>query len=515
VRVDGVDLGTVTPANNAAFALYNSATFVVARPSTSGIFASLGALTTDGTTALRTVNFYASPAVTEIDGDGLLDLLVGETNGTLTRYEQTVVNGGVFAPVGVLTNNGTTALNVGNFSKSTVTDVDGDGLLDLLVGNQPGNVTRFEQTTATGSVFASVGPLTTDGTTALDVGTSATPAVTDVDGDGLLDLLVGNGNVARYEQTTTNGGVFALVGNLTTDGSTALVAGRYTVPAVTDVDGDGLLDLLVGISDRNVLRYEQADPPTALALAPQAVAENAASGTVVGTFATTDVTPGDTFTYTLVTGTGSTDNASFAIGSGANAGKLVTAAVFDFETRSSYSVRVRTTDATGLFTEQFFTISITDVLEPPTITLFSPASGAQGSTVVITGTGFGTTTSVRFGELPAAFTITSATQLSVTVPRGASTHKLRVTTPDGTVLSATAFGVTKLNTDNFPLVTASFNSIDVGGASAPAITDLDGDGLLDMLVGKDDGTLNHYAQAAANSATFALVTASFNTIDVG
>ena len=45
----------------------------------------------------------------------------------------------------------------------------------------------------------------------LDVGDLATPTVTDVDGDGRLDLLVGNndGNVQRYEQTAVNGATFA------------------------------------------------------------------------------------------------------------------------------------------------------------------------------------------------------------------------------------------------------------------------------------------------------------------
>ncbi|MCM0059334.1 MAG: gliding motility-associated C-terminal domain-containing protein [Algoriphagus sp.] len=99
--------------------------------------------------------------------------------------------------------------------------------------------------------------------------------------------------------------------------------------------------------------------PTNIGLAPAAVAENAASGTTVGTLTATDADTGDTFTYALVSGTGSTDNASFAI-SGAT---LSTAAVFDFETKTSYSVRVRVTDAGGLTYEKALTITVTDVNE--------------------------------------------------------------------------------------------------------------------------------------------------------
>jgi gliding motility-associated-like protein len=99
--------------------------------------------------------------------------------------------------------------------------------------------------------------------------------------------------------------------------------------------------------------------PTAIALAPAAVAENAASGTTVGTLSATDADTGDTFTYALVSGTGSTDNASFAI----DGTSLKTAAVFDFETKNSYSVRVRVTDAGGLTFERQLTITVTDVNE--------------------------------------------------------------------------------------------------------------------------------------------------------
>ena len=99
--------------------------------------------------------------------------------------------------------------------------------------------------------------------------------------------------------------------------------------------------------------------PTNIGLTPATVAENSASGTTVGTLSATDADTGDTFTYTLATGTGDADNASFTI-SGTT---LSTAAVFDFETKSSYSVRVRVTDAGGLTFEKALTITVTDVNE--------------------------------------------------------------------------------------------------------------------------------------------------------
>ena len=99
--------------------------------------------------------------------------------------------------------------------------------------------------------------------------------------------------------------------------------------------------------------------PTAVALSESSVAENAASGTTIGTLSATDVDANETFTYTLVAGSGSTDNASFTI----DGTSLKTAAVFDFETKASYSVRVRVTDAGGLSFERQLTLTVTDVNE--------------------------------------------------------------------------------------------------------------------------------------------------------
>jgi len=96
--------------------------------------------------------------------------------------------------------------------------------------------------------------------------------------------------------------------------------------------------------------------PTGLALSAATVAENEAAGTVVGTFSTTDDDTGDMHAYTLVSGTGDTDNVSFTI----DGETLKTAASFDYETKSSYSIRVKTDDGNGGTFQQTFTITVTD-----------------------------------------------------------------------------------------------------------------------------------------------------------
>lgn len=105
--------------------------------------------------------------------------------------------------------------------------------------------------------------------------------------------------------------------------------------------------------------------PTAVALSPQTIAENTGADAVVGQLSTTDSNAGDTFTYTLVSGTGDTHNASFAIvGS-----QLTTAVSLDYEAGPTRSVRVRSTDAGGLFVEATFTITLTDVMDDYVVTV--------------------------------------------------------------------------------------------------------------------------------------------------
>jgi len=80
---------------------------------------------------------------------------------------------------------------------------------------------------------------------------------------------------------------------------------------------------------------------------------------------------------------------------------------------------------------------------PPVISSFAPGSGPVGTAVALRGQGLTGTTEVTFnGTVAPAFTVTSDTTLTVTVPPGASTGLVRLTTPVGAALSSTAFLVT-------------------------------------------------------------------------
>ena len=77
----------------------------------------------------------------------------------------------------------------------------------------------------------------------------------------------------------------------------------------------------------------------------------------------------------------------------------------------------------------------------PLITGFTPSSGPEGASVVITGKNFTGATDVQFNGTSAVFTVPSSGQIRATVPAGATTGPISVTTPNGTATSAGNFAI--------------------------------------------------------------------------
>ena len=130
------------------------------------------------------------------------------------------------------------------------------------------------------------------------------------------------------------------------------------------------------------------DAPTDIILSSSTVADNSAANTLVGTLTAADPDPLDTFTFSLVSGAGAIDNASFTI----SGNQLRTAAVFDFESKPSYQIRVRVTDAGNLQFEKLFTINVIDGPDTPgaisfTSANFSVNEGAGNANITLSRTG--------------------------------------------------------------------------------------------------------------------------------
>ena len=269
------------------------------------IFSTTGTLITFAAGGTVDVGLYAKPTVSDLDGDGMQEIIVGEENGKVLIYEQNVGTGAnafkmgvgttLFAnPYGVTT---TTVANAGSYARPSVGDLDNDGLIDIIVGSNNGLLNRYEQLASTNTTTAGFSTATTiklaGGTTDLDAGSVSKPLITDYDGDGKLDMLVGNvaGNIQLYTQTAVNALTFSYMKDLSADGTAATVinmgnsgtnfsnSGGYAAPAVTDYDGDGLLDLFIGNGNGTVYRYEQGTSATAPTLtAPLPVVLTAFTG---------------------------------------------------------------------------------------------------------------------------------------------------------------------------------------------------------------------------------------------
>jgi gliding motility-associated-like protein len=119
------------------------------------------------------------------------------------------------------------------------------------------------------------------------------------------------------------------------------------------------------------------EAPSAITLSASTMDENNAIGATIGTLASTDSDAGDSFSYSLVSGTGSTDNSKFTL----SGNTLKAAEAFDFETKSSYSIRIQTTDAAGLSFQKEFALTIVNVNEAPTAIALSNATIDENNAV--------------------------------------------------------------------------------------------------------------------------------------
>ena len=246
--------------------------------------------------------FYTSPTFADIDGDGDLDLYVGDYNGSVKPF---INNGGVFTGA---TDIVPPATNFSNYyAAPAFADIDNDGDLDLYVGRYYGEVEVF---TNNNGIFTSSGDLQVNGAN-LDVGYHAKPTFADIDNDGDLDLYVGNDG-GKIEVFTNSNGVFAAGTNVQV-GGTDIDVGYISCPTFEDEDGDGDLDLYVGNGSGEITFYENTTL-TAVVLVSSITIQGAASANTITTAGGTlqmsaTVLPANaddgTYIWSVANGTGS------------------------------------------------------------------------------------------------------------------------------------------------------------------------------------------------------------------
>ena len=92
---------------------------------------------------LTNIGSYSSPTFADLDGDGDLDLMAGENNGDFNYFQNTgTATAPVYAPVQT---NPFGLTNIGLYSSPTFADLDGDSDLDLMAGEYYGDFSFYRR----------------------------------------------------------------------------------------------------------------------------------------------------------------------------------------------------------------------------------------------------------------------------------------------------------------------------------------------------------------------------------
>ncbi len=194
-----------------------------------------------------------SPAASDLDGDGDLDLLIGCFDGTISLYTNI---GSASSPdfkfSGKLENSSGATIDVGVYARPFLLDYDGDGDPDLAAGAFNGKF-YFYKNTGTQQAFE----FTTDttfihrlnpqdpGSPVIDVGDNSAPFFIDYDDDGDFDLFAGNrdGFVYYFRNDGTN---VLPIWTIVTNNFIGQDFGIDAFPCFVDIDRDTDQDFFVG-----------------------------------------------------------------------------------------------------------------------------------------------------------------------------------------------------------------------------------------------------------------------------
>ncbi|MEX0269060.1 beta strand repeat-containing protein [Leptolyngbyaceae cyanobacterium UHCC 1019] len=330
--------------------------FSLSLPPTVNLSVSTTAGTEAGTTVV-TVTATASSAVVGaqtlslgVSGTGItagdyslssptITILNGQTTGTatFTVVDDAIVEGTEAATLTISNPSGGIVLGSTTTQAIAIADNDTAG---VTITQSAGNTAIAEGGITDTYTVALTSQPTDNVTINLNPGTQTSTNI------NTLTFTAANWNTA---QTIT---VTAVDDNVT-EGNHSGTITHTTTSMDANYNGITVGSVIAAIADND-------NPPTDLLLSATTTNENVAPNTLIGTFTTLDP-DGGSFTYTFVSGSGSTDNSAFTL----TGEQLRLNASPDFETQSSYSIRVRTTDFSGLTYDKAFSIIVNNLNDAP------------------------------------------------------------------------------------------------------------------------------------------------------
>lgn len=215
------------------------------------------------TYGLRTV-----PTFGDLDNDGDKDLILGLEDGTLVYHEnQSTGSGAVFGPpminyqdhLGVI-------IDVGQYAFPQLFDLDGDNLLDLVIGKKDGQVSYYQNVgTPTSPAFE----LINSALGSVDVSTTtpdgyAAPHFFKENNEIKLFMGSIDGKLIYYDSIENNmtvGDTFSLVSN----NYVGIDVDAYSAFAVNDINNDGNYNLFVG-QDLGGIYHFEANPNSSIGI---------------------------------------------------------------------------------------------------------------------------------------------------------------------------------------------------------------------------------------------------------
>jgi hypothetical protein len=201
---------------------------------------------TDDYANLGTLNFEnnISPTFGDLDNDGDLDMLVGDSDGKLHLLNNIFMSGESNFFINTVDY---FDIDVGSFASPFLVDIDRDDDLDLIIGTRHGNIYHYEnQGSINDAEFILVNDLFGDINLTDPIYNTAYTTPMVIDGEDGFELYVGTerGNIHHYTNIDDN-----LEGLFTEVNDSLLIYsnGIRTAPYIYDLNNDGWNDMLLGV----------------------------------------------------------------------------------------------------------------------------------------------------------------------------------------------------------------------------------------------------------------------------